>query len=305
MTDGEKRIIVKCPRCGQSNAYDLLKVSYNYQPTCGKCSTLLHKNTNRSNIPNSFSDGFHTIYTFIINLTIMIGLIFFFGARLQHDLENQKMYSVLLFISIAILSISLHEFLHAFTAYIGGDTSVKARGYLELSPINYFSTINSFILPSCLFFYTGIFYPGAAVLFEQDVSKSSLWSSIVYLSGVVGNLLVLLFISHILSSYSEILSYQVKCVISFSALVEIITILFNLIPYPGLDGWGVIEPIFPDILKNISTPLKLLMPIIVVYFVLSKNEFTAGFYDYGLSWINSFNLNIDNIIAGRDMVKVF
>ena len=46
-----------------------------------------------------------------------------------------------------IISLCLHEFAHAATALAGGDTSVRARGYLTLNPLRYTDPVFSLADP--------------------------------------------------------------------------------------------------------------------------------------------------------------
>ncbi|QLP97711.1 MAG: hypothetical protein HZY79_10385 [Rhodoblastus sp.] len=46
-----------------------------------------------------------------------------------------------------IVSLCLHEFGHAYVAYLGGDVGVKERGYLSLDPLGYTQPMFSIVLP--------------------------------------------------------------------------------------------------------------------------------------------------------------
>src|SRR6266568_9046555 len=46
-----------------------------------------------------------------------------------------------------IISLCIHEFGHALVAYLGGDRSVKASGYLSLNPLRYANVLMSVIFP--------------------------------------------------------------------------------------------------------------------------------------------------------------
>jgi len=46
-----------------------------------------------------------------------------------------------------VVSLSLHEFAHAYAAYRAGDTSVEGAGYLTLNPVRYAHPVLSIVLP--------------------------------------------------------------------------------------------------------------------------------------------------------------
>ena len=45
------------------------------------------------------------------------------------------------------LALALHEFSHAFTAYLGGDTTVADKGYLTFDPRRYTDVGSSLTIP--------------------------------------------------------------------------------------------------------------------------------------------------------------
>ena len=64
-------------------------------------------------------------------------------------------------LSLSILSVAYHEFFHAITAYLLGDFTVYARGYLRLNIFLYFNNFTSLAMPLGLFAFYGVFLPGA------------------------------------------------------------------------------------------------------------------------------------------------
>jgi hypothetical protein len=173
MSSQQNKILVKCERCGQLNAYELLKVTKQSQPVCGVCGEKLLRTTlleriksllNALRIPSSpsrknnqsymkkwtraYLDAAKTAYRFLMNSAFLISAPIIFAVLLQNNNDYKKILSILLCLSIGILATSLHEFLHALVAFLGGDNSVRGRGYLELNPVSYLNQSNSFVIPS-------------------------------------------------------------------------------------------------------------------------------------------------------------
>lgn len=65
------------------------------------------------------------------------------------------------------VSLCLHEFGHAVTAYRGGDTSVAAKGYLTLDVRRYTDPGMSLVLPLIILLIGGLPLPGGAVWINQ------------------------------------------------------------------------------------------------------------------------------------------
>lgn len=60
-----------------------------------------------------------------------------------------------------VVSLCLHEFGHAYTAWRFGDHDVAIRGYLTLNPLKYTSPLLSLALPLLFIALGGIGLPGA------------------------------------------------------------------------------------------------------------------------------------------------
>src|SRR5207244_16785 len=83
----------------------------------------------------------------------------------------------------------IHEFGHAFVAYLGGDRSVAGAGYLKLNPLRYTNVTMSLVLPIIFLLLGGIALPGGAVYINHSALRSEVWSSAVSIAGPVGTVL--------------------------------------------------------------------------------------------------------------------
>ncbi len=148
-----------------------------------------------------------------------------------------------------IFSLCLHEFSHALTAYFGGDTTVKDKGYLTFNPLKYTHPIFSIVLPVVFLLMGGIGLPGGAVYIETWRLKSRGWQSLVSLAGPLANLLVAIVLGVVLA-FAPASSMMDKNSpwpgIAFLALLQISALILNLIPLPPFDGYGIIEPYLSD-----------------------------------------------------------
>jgi tetratricopeptide (TPR) repeat protein len=146
-----------------------------------------------------------------------------------------------------IVSLCLHEFGHAVVAYFGGDTSVKDKGYLTLNPLKYTDPGLSLLLPMLFLLMGGIALPGGAVYIDRRRLHNRWWESAVsaagpFASALVAIVLAIPFWLGLASSESE---NWIEPSLAFLILLEIAAIVFNLLPIPPLDGYGIIEPWLP------------------------------------------------------------
>ena len=90
---------------------------------------------------------------------------------------------VLLVLAGWAVSLCLHEFGHAYTAYRGGDRSVRAKGYLTLDIRRYADLGLSLVLPVFFLLLGGIPLPGGAVWIDHGAIRSRAVRSLVSLAG--------------------------------------------------------------------------------------------------------------------------
>jgi len=140
-----------------------------------------------------------------------------------------------------IFSLCLHEFSHALVAYLGGDRTVRDKGYLTFNPLRYTHPVYSLLLPLLFLVMGGIGLPGGAVYIETWRLRSKRWVSAVSLAGPLSNLL-LAFILALLLRFAPINFSGVWPGLAFLALLQVTAVVLNLIPVPPFDGFGAIEP---------------------------------------------------------------
>ncbi len=144
-----------------------------------------------------------------------------------------------------IFSLCLHEFSHALVAYLGGDTTVKDKGYLTFNPLKYTHPVYSLLLPLLFLVLGGIGLPGGAVYIETWRLRSCNWVSAVSLAGPTANLILAIIIGTVLR-FGPVTSSGLWPAIAFLGLLQVIAVVLNLIPIPPLDGYGIIAPFLPN-----------------------------------------------------------
>lgn len=143
-----------------------------------------------------------------------------------------------------VVSLSLHEFAHALVAYRNGDVSVAYRGYLTLDPLRYTHVIYSLVLPLIFLIAGGIGLPGGAVFVNRAAIRTRLGNSAVSAAGPLTNLAVALGLALVLTFRQE--SSPFWFTLSFLLFLQITAAVLNLLPVPGLDGFGIIQPYLSD-----------------------------------------------------------
>ena len=152
--------------------------------------------------------------------------------------------AVFVFVTAAwIVSLCLHEYAHARTALHSGDLSVGAKGYLTLDPLKYTHALLSIVLPVLFVIMGGIGLPGGAVFVERSRIRGRWRHSLVSAAGPLTNVLFAAvctapFWLHALDGVPDAFRYA----LAFLALLQVTAAILNLLPVPGLDGYGILEP---------------------------------------------------------------
>ena len=146
-----------------------------------------------------------------------------------------------------ILSVVVHEFAHAFVAHKAGDHTIAGKGYLTLDPLKYTDLSTSLVLPLIVLAMGGIGFPGGAVYLREDLMRSKRGRALASLAGPLGTLAVLIGLAVCLAADRAfgVETSPLSRAAAFLAFLQAFALVLNLLPLPGLDGFGVIRPYLP------------------------------------------------------------
>ncbi|MBI2514795.1 site-2 protease family protein [Candidatus Wolfebacteria bacterium] len=165
----------------------------------------------------------------------------------------ESLFSKLFLYIIIILSATFHEFAHGLMAYRLGDTTAKDQGRLTLNPLKHLDPLGTVIIPLFLLFTGGIFIGWARPVpyNPSNLSDQRYGSLKVGLAGPSANLIIAFVLGLILRFFSFYLlmaGFINPLFLEFVSLIVYINIvlaLFNLIPFPPLDGSKILFDLFP------------------------------------------------------------
>ncbi len=177
------------------------------------------------------------VFGALVAATVVVGAMLWRGAELGG-------FGVFLFVLLGwTLSLTLHEFGHAIVAYIAGDRSVADKGYLTLDVRNYVDPGTSLIFPLIILVIGGIGLPGGAVWIQMGAIRSAAMRSAVSAAGPAASAAcAVLCLVPIRLGLFDRADPLFLVAMGFLGAIQVIALLLNLIPIPGLDGFGIIEP---------------------------------------------------------------
>ncbi len=164
------------------------------------------------------------------------------------------------------VSLCLHEFGHAIVAYRGGDTSVAMKGYLTLDIRRYTDAGYSFVLPLIILLIGGIPLPGGAVWINQGALRSRARRTAVSLAGPLMNLALGIVLTAVVASVP--MPDALAAGLSVLALLQVVAFVLNMLPVPGLDGWGALEPYLPRSAQMLGARVRPWAPLVLLAVLL-------------------------------------
>src|ERR1700716_197270 len=184
-----------------------------------------------------------------------------------------------------ITSVCVHEFGHALVAYLGGDSSVHSSGYLELNPLRYTHVMLSLVMPVLFLLLGGIGLPGGAVYINRSALRSRGWDSAVSVAGPVGTLVsgVLVAVPFALVGADTWIAHPTFFgALAFLGFIEAIALVLNLLPIPGLDGFGIIRPWLPYSVQGLANQYGQLGILIVFGLIFFVSPVSQAFFGLAL-----------------------
>jgi Zn-dependent protease len=203
---------------------------------------------------------------------------------------------VLLVLGGWAVSLCLHEFGHAIVAYRSGDRSVRAKGYLTLDIRRYTDVGLSFVLPIVILLIGGIPLPGGAVWIERAAIRSRAALSMVSLAGPTMNLVI----GAVLTVAVALVPMPIGLAIGLSALalIQVLAFVLNILPVPGLDGFGVLEPYLPLHAQRLAAQVRPWAPLVLSLLIIGLPGASRAFFQAAGAVFAAVGGNADFAFAG-------
>jgi len=162
----------------------------------------------------------------------------------------------ILIIPIIMYSIILHEIAHGYSAFLLGDDTAKMQNRLSLNPLNHIDKFGTILLPALLLLMSGgkfaFGYAKPVPINPYNFRSFKKDSGITAAAGPLTNLLIAITLSLILrliiGTKTDLTGFEVLIlrVLISGISINLFLMLFNLIPFPPLDGSKVLGAFLSD-----------------------------------------------------------
>lgn len=146
------------------------------------------------------------------------------------------------FIIALVVAVTVHEFAHAWMATFLGDPTARMQGRLSLNPLKHLDPVGTIML-----FMAGIGWGKPVPYDPRHLKKPLRDGALIALAGPLSNLLVVFVLAvpfRMLISFADPYSFSITLLETVITL-NLVLMIFNLMPIPPLDGSKVVFSILP------------------------------------------------------------
>ncbi len=199
--------------------------------------------------------------------------------------------NIISLIIILVLSAAFHEYMHGFMADQLGDPTAKLAGRLTLNPIPHLDVFGSFLVP-LLFIISGTIISGVNFVFgwakpvpynPYNLRDQKYGSAKVAAAGPMANFILAFFLA-LAWRFIPIETEGFVFFMTSAIYINLLLMIFNLLPIPPLDGSKILAAFLPVDVANrylsfgrygfflillfIFFAFQLILPIIFILFNL-------------------------------------
>ncbi len=200
-------------------------------------------------------------------------------------------YTLIAYLAILVVVITVHEFCHAWAGHMLGDITAKAHGRLTLNPLAHIDPFTTLLLPIGLILLGSPVVFGAAkpVPFNPYAVRYGKWgAALVALAGPASNLVMAVFVGVYLRIF-PLQGLPGQFLLQF-VLVNIAFFIFNMIPFPPLDGSRVLYALAPPPLTDVMDKIEQYGLVGVFAFILLFYRFLSPFMTSAVAGMAGFLL---------------
>lgn len=184
--------------------------------------------------------------------------------------------SIVMIFTIILLSMTIHEAMHAFMGYFLGDNTAKIEGRLTLNPLKHIDPFMTILLPLIMALLGGPVFGGAKpVPFNPNRVRYGEWgAAMVALAGPLTNLFIAFLafgigaLMGVVSNGGLVTSSFLGSVIAMTVSVNLGFFVFNMLPVPPLDGSRLLYALAPESARRLMEQIEQYGTLVVFLLVV-------------------------------------
>ncbi len=165
---------------------------------------------------------------------------------------------ILIIIPVLLVAMSTHEAMHAFAGFWLGDDTAKREGRLSLNPLRHIDPFTTLLLPVITLVIFGVpLLAAKPVPFNPDrVRYDEYGAALVGLAGPLTNLVLAVLAAVFLRGIGGQLGDGVVRVAQIFIYINLALFVFNMIPFPPLDGSRLVYAVAPEPVQRVMFQIE-------------------------------------------------
>ena len=221
-------------------------------------------------------------------------------------MANFDPFAAILVVTQFIILLTFHEWAHAKSADMLGDSTARDLGRMSLNPGVHIDMIGTIILPLLGTFFGGAFFGWAKPVPVNPYNLKNWRRDLMIIAGAgpIMNIILAFVILAVLRLIIEFtpfnpteskLHVQISTQIILMARISVILAAFNMIPLFPLDGFSVVRGLLPErIAREFGKLEPYGMPILMCLIFLPS---LLGIPNYLFNFLGEISYSIFNLIA--------
>jgi Zn-dependent protease len=183
---------------------------------------------------------------------------------------DASLQSIVILLVVLLFSMSIHEMMHAFAADWLGDDTARMQGRVTLNPLPHIDPFFTVALPLLLLLSGSSFLFGAAKPVQVNFNRlkyGDFGGAIVGVIGPLTNLVIAAIAAIIFNAADPALGSTTYDVFRIAIVLNIGLFVFNMIPWPPLDGSRLLYAFAPRPLQEFMESIERVGIIGLVLFI--------------------------------------
>ena len=190
---------------------------------------------------------------------------------------------------VLLFAVSAHEAAHAWMSYKFGDDTARLLGRITLNPVAHTDPIGTLLIPMVMFIFAHINSPLAAIpllgwgkptpVNPLRWKNKDLANVMVSIAGILANMLIaiiafvifkILIVTNAGEQWAPSTQEPVTLFLIYTLIMNVSLAVFNLFPFPPLDGSKILDSILPASMRPVLDFLEQYGFIILIILISAR-----------------------------------